>query len=138
MSFSGLNQVLLPVLDALPELPVVHRNALNVAFGFGEGVPPSRLVMSNAAVVLLRTAASARPLLVVLDDLPWLDRASARVLSFVARRLDGSQLGESWSGRTVSRRGSATRHRPRLRAGTGSTPIWPVLRRALTRGPVSW
>ena len=38
MSFSGLNQVLLPLPDEFPRLPRVHRNALNVALGFGEGV----------------------------------------------------------------------------------------------------
>lgn len=93
MSFSGLNQVLLPLLDELPQLPAIHRDALNVALGFGDGAPPSRLVVSNAALVLLRQAATSRPLLVIIDDLPWLDRASAGVLSFVARRLEGSQVG---------------------------------------------
>jgi DNA-binding CsgD family transcriptional regulator len=92
-SFSGLNQVLLPVLDALPNLEAIHRDALNVALGFGEGAPPSRLVVSNATLVLLRRAAASRALLVVIDDLPWLDRASAGVLSFVARRLEGSKVG---------------------------------------------
>jgi DNA-binding CsgD family transcriptional regulator len=100
MSFSGLNQVLLPLLDALPELPALHQDALNVALGFGEGAPPSRLVVSNAALVLLRQAAASRPVLVILDDLPWLDRASAGVLSFVARRLEGSQIGLIGSSRT--------------------------------------
>jgi len=99
-SFSALNQVLLPLLDTLPQLPAVHRDALNVALGFGEGAPPSRLVVSNAALVLLRHAATARPLLVVIDDLPWLDRASAGVLGFVARRLEGSQVGLLGASRT--------------------------------------
>ncbi len=101
MSFSGLNQVLLPLFDTLPQLPAVHRDALNIALGFGEGAPPSRLVVSNAALVLLRTTATARRLLVIIDDLPWLDRASASVLSFVARRFEGSQIaliGASRSG----------------------------------------
>ena len=91
--FAGLNQVLLPLIGALPQLPAVHRDALNVALGFGDGAPPSRLVVSNAALFLLREVATARPVLIVLDDLPWLDRASAGVLSFVARRLDGTQVG---------------------------------------------
>jgi DNA-binding CsgD family transcriptional regulator len=99
-SYSALNQVLLPLLDVLPQLPAVHRDALNVALGFGEGEPPSRLVVSTAALVLLRQAATARPLLVVIDDLPWLDRASAGVLSFVARRLEGSQVGLLGASRT--------------------------------------
>ncbi len=100
MSFSGLNQVLLPLLAELPQLPAVHRDALNVALGFSDGAPPSRLVVSTAALVLLRQAAGARPLLVIIDDLPWLDRASAGVLSFVARRLEGSPVGLLGASRT--------------------------------------
>lgn len=99
-SFSVLNQLLLPLLSELPQLPDVHRDALNVALGFGDGAPPSRLVVSNAALVLLRQTATARPVLVILDDLPWLDRASAGVLSFVARRLPGSQVGLLGASRT--------------------------------------
>jgi DNA-binding CsgD family transcriptional regulator len=99
-SFSGLNQLLLPLLDSLPHLPDVHRDALNVALGFGDGTAPSRLVVSNAALFLLRQTAVARPVLVILDDLPWLDRASAGVLSFVARRLSGSQVGLLGASRT--------------------------------------
>ena len=99
-SFSGLSQLLLPHLDALAQLQAVHREALNVALGFGEGTPPTRLVVSNAALMLLRQIATARPVLVVLDDLPWLDRASAGVLSFVARRLAGTQIGLIGASRT--------------------------------------
>ena len=100
MSFSGLNQVLLPLLDTLPLLPTVHRETLNVALGFADGAPQKRLVVSNAALALLRQAATARPLLIIIDDLPWLDRASAGVMSFVARRLAGSRLGLIGASRT--------------------------------------
>src|SRR5262245_56131260 len=99
-SFSGLNQVFLPLLGALPQLAPVHRHALNVALGFGDGTPPTRLVLSNAALALLRETAHTQPVLVILDDLPWLDRASAGVLSFVARRLAGSQIGLIGASRT--------------------------------------
>src|SRR5262249_26084226 len=75
-------------------------DALNVALGFSEGHPPDRLVVPNAVLLLLRETAVARPVLVVLDDLPWLDRASAGVLSFVARRLEGSQVGLLGASRT--------------------------------------
>jgi hypothetical protein len=49
--------------------------------------------VANAALALLRQAAAATPVLVVVDDLQWLDRASAVVLAFVARRLGGSRVG---------------------------------------------
>jgi DNA-binding CsgD family transcriptional regulator len=93
MSFSGLNQALLPLFGEFAALNAAHRDALNVALGFGEGLAPDRLVVSNATLALLRQAAADRPLLVIVDDLPWLDRASAGVLGFVARRLAGSRVG---------------------------------------------
>ena len=49
--------------------------------------------MSTATLTVLRQAAAASPVLVIVDDLPWLDRASAGVLGFVARRLAGSCVG---------------------------------------------
>ena len=65
----------------------------NVALGFGDGPPPDRLVVSNATLSLLHRAGTAFSLLMVIDDLPWLDRASAIVLGFVARRLAESRVG---------------------------------------------
>jgi DNA-binding CsgD family transcriptional regulator len=49
--------------------------------------------VSNAALALLRHAATTRPVLLILDDVQWLDRASAVVLGLVARRLAGSRVG---------------------------------------------
>src|ERR1043165_2463386 len=69
------------------------REALEVALGFGFGPAPDRLTVSNATVELLNWAATSRPGLGIVDDLPWLDRASAAVLGFVARRLTGSRVG---------------------------------------------
>jgi predicted ATPase len=62
-----------------------------VALGFGAGPAPDRLLVSNAALTLLRHVAARVPLLLIVDDLPWIDRASAGVLGFVARRLTGSR-----------------------------------------------
>ena len=93
LSFSGLNLVLDPLRDGLPALPPLHRQALSVALGLEAGPPSDRLVVSNAVLRLLRDAATTRPLLVVVDDLPWLDRASALVLAWAVRRLDGTGVG---------------------------------------------
>jgi len=100
VSFSGLNQVLLPLGEELAELSATYQDALKVALGLIAGPPSDRLLVSNAALALLRQAAAARPLLVILDDLPWLDRASALVLGFVARRLGGSRVGFLAAART--------------------------------------
>ena len=93
LTYSGLNQVLLPVFGQFERLGATHRDALNVALGYGEGPPPDRLLVSTATLTVLRQAAAARPVLMIVDDLPWLDRASAGVLGFVARRLAGSRVG---------------------------------------------
>lgn len=93
MAFSGLSQVLLPLFGELSELSATHRDALGVALGLGEGSSPDRLVVAIATVTLLRTASAERPLLLIVDDLAWLDPASAEVLGFAARRLAGSRIG---------------------------------------------
>ena len=100
VSFSGLSQVLLPLDEELEGLSGLQREALKVAQGLTAGPPPDRLVVSNAALAVLRQAAAARPLLVILDDQPWLDRASSLVLGFAARRLGGSRVGFLAAART--------------------------------------
>ena len=93
VSFSGLNQVLIPLLGEFGRLPEAHRAALSVALGMEEGCSPDRLVVSSATLGLLRAVAAQRAVLVVVDDVHWMDRASAAVLAFVARRLAGSRVG---------------------------------------------
>lgn len=100
LPFSGLHQLLLPLHEEFSKLSSVHRDALNAALGFGEGTTPDRLVICNATLMVLQRSAAARPVLVIVDDLPWLDRASAAVLGFVARRLSGSRVGLLAAART--------------------------------------
>jgi DNA-binding CsgD family transcriptional regulator len=100
VSYFSLNQLLLPVHASLEELGETHRTALSVALGFGEGPPPARLLLSNATLALLRRESARAPLLVIIDDLPWIDRASAAVLGFVARRLNGARIGFLAAART--------------------------------------
>ncbi len=100
IGYAGLNQLLLPLFDSFDRLDPVHRDALRVAVGIGAGPPPSRLLTSTAVLLLLRTVAEDTPLCLVVDDLPWLDRATVSVLGFVARRLVGSRIGFLAASRT--------------------------------------
>ena len=100
LPFSGLHQVLLPLLDEFGQLDAVHGDALNAALGYGEGPAPDRMLVSAATLTVLRHAAADSPVLVVVDDMPWMDRASAGVLGFVARRLAGTRVGFLAASRT--------------------------------------
>ena len=107
VGFSGLNQLLLPLRAGLNRLDERQRNALNVALGFSDGPAGDRLVVSNAALALLLRSAADSPLLLIVDNLHWVDQASAHVLGFVARRLRGSRVGLLAAERTGATRPSA-------------------------------
>src|SRR3954452_20172120 len=87
VSFAALHQLLLTAVTDFPTLPDLHREALAVALGLRSGPMPERLILSTAALALLSSLAEERPVLVVVDDLQWLDQATAGVLGFIARRL---------------------------------------------------
>jgi DNA-binding CsgD family transcriptional regulator len=87
LPYAALQQLVAPVLDRIAHLPAPQREALSVAFGLTEGQVPNSFLVGLAALGLLSEAAEDSPLLCVVDDAQWLDRASARALVFIARRL---------------------------------------------------
>lgn len=93
LAFAGLHQLCAPLLDRVGALPVPQRQALQVAFGLSEGAAPDRFVIGLAVLGLLSHAAAAQPLICLVDDQQWLDRCSAQVLGFVARRLGAESVG---------------------------------------------
>jgi DNA-binding CsgD family transcriptional regulator len=87
LAFAALQQLCAPMLDRLDQLPGPQRNALGVAFGLRAGDAPDRFLVGLAVLSLLAEVAQEQPLLCLVDDAHWLDRASAQALIFVARRL---------------------------------------------------
>ena len=87
LAFAALHQLCAPLLDRLERLPVPQRDALQTTFGLRAGPVPDRFFVGLAVLGLLSEVAEERPLLCVVDDAQWLDRASAQALAFVARRL---------------------------------------------------
>lgn len=77
--------------DTLDELPVPQRRALEAALLRSEPVEvgPEPFAIGVALLGVLRSVAARAPLLLAIDDLQWLDRASADALTFAARRLNG-------------------------------------------------
>jgi DNA-binding CsgD family transcriptional regulator len=94
LAFAGLHQLFgAPLLDRLEHLPVPQGDALRLAFGLTEGPAPERFLVGLAALSLLSDVAEERPLVCLVDDVQWLDRASVQALAFVARRLGAERLG---------------------------------------------
>jgi DNA-binding CsgD family transcriptional regulator len=87
LAFAALHQLLALMLDRVDGLPAPQRDALGVAFGMRPGPAPDRFLVALAVLNLLSDVAEDQPLLCVVDDEQWLDRASAQALAFVARRL---------------------------------------------------
>ena len=87
LAYAGLHQLLAPMLDHLEGLPAPQRNALRTAFGISTGPVPDRFLIGVAVLGLVSEVAGSQPLVCLVDDAQWLDRASAQILGFVARRL---------------------------------------------------
>ena len=88
LAFSGLHQLCSTLLEHVERLPVRQRDALETVFGLGSGsTAPDRFLVGLAVLTLFADVAEEQPLICIVDDAQWLDRASAQILGFVARRL---------------------------------------------------
>ncbi|MEY9967041.1 DNA-binding CsgD family transcriptional regulator [Streptacidiphilus sp. MAP12-16] len=88
LSYAGLHQLLLPHLGRIAKIPEPQRKVLGRVFGMERAsAPPDRFLVALATLALVGTRSDPRPLLVLVDDAHWIDRESAEVLMFAARRL---------------------------------------------------
>jgi len=102
LAFAGLHQLCAPLLAGLDDLPEPQADALRIVFGISAGPVPDPFLVGLATLGLLAQVAEQRPLVCVVDDEQWLDRASARVLGFVARRLAAESVGLVFGARVPS------------------------------------
>src|SRR3982751_5653402 len=92
LAFAALHQLCGSMLDRLDGLPGPQRDSLGTAFGLSRGEAPDRFLVGLAVLGLLSEEAEQRPVLCVVDDAQWLDRASAEALACVGRRALGESL----------------------------------------------
>ena len=103
LAFAGLHQLCAPLLDQPAALPAPQQDALRTAFGLTAGPPPDRFLVGLAVLSLLSEVAAEQPLICVIDDEQWLDRASAQALGFAARRLAADPVGLVFAARDAGR-----------------------------------
>ena len=92
LPFAGLHKLVHPILGGAQALPERQRDALLGAFGMVDSTPGSNFLIGLAALELLTEEASRRPVLVIAEDLHWLDCATLEVLAFVGRRLESDAV----------------------------------------------
>lgn len=110
--YSGLHLLLQPLLASVSELPPPQRDALLTAFGVQPGAPPAPFLAGLAALTLLSDQAEDLPVLVIVEDLHWLDPASRSALMIVARRIAADSIlmvmtmrsGQEWDAEGIRRR----------------------------------
>ncbi|MEU2866738.1 ATP-binding protein [Streptomyces mirabilis] len=85
LPFAALQMLLQPVAHGMKDLSAPHRSALSGAFGVRDTEPEIYRV-GLAVLELLADEANQQPLLLLVDDLQWIDSSSRDVLKFVARR----------------------------------------------------
>jgi predicted ATPase len=92
LPYAGLHQLLQPVLEASSKLPGPQRAALLTALGMRAGTPPDMFLVALAALNLIDEVGDERPIVLVADDVQWLDAPTASVLTFIARRLESTHI----------------------------------------------
>jgi DNA-binding CsgD family transcriptional regulator len=102
LAYAGLHQLCVSMLDGMERLPAPQRDALRTAFGISGGPAPDRFLVGLAVLGLLSEAADDRPVICLIDDEQWLDRVSAQILAFVARRLAAESVALIFAARIPS------------------------------------
>lgn len=102
LPFRGLWDLVRPILERLPRIPAAQAASLGQAFALASAEGHDRFSAFVASHSLLISATEKEPVLVICDDVQWLDGVSAEALLFTARRvaldpiavLFGSRAGE--------------------------------------------
>jgi len=130
LDYAALQILCAPIMKFAEALPSPQREALSVAFGTSAGQAPNALLVGLAALGLMSEAAGRQPLLCLVDDLQWLDQASAMALTFAARRLLAEPVALIFATRDV---GAELARFPQLPVGPlGSRDALALLESALT------
>lgn len=93
LPYAALEQALRPLAKQVSSLVPRQRSALMSAFGMhDEGGAPDLFLVALATLFVLSESATNMPILLIADDVQWLDQATYDVLSFISRRLSSDPV----------------------------------------------
>jgi len=113
LPFAAAADLLTPFRSVFGSLPCAQRQALEVALALADGPPPGSLAVCTGALGALAAAGDEQPLVVMVDDLQWIDPESRQLMIFVARRLATEHVVMLF----------AARDEPGMRLPAGGLPV---------------
>jgi len=93
LPYAALHALVRPLRSSVVELVPAQRDALDLALGVIVGGHPAPLLVGAAMLSLLDLASRDAPVLVVVDDVQWIDVESREAIGFAARRLHDDAVG---------------------------------------------
>lgn len=87
VGFTGLHELIRPIADDIRHLPDRQRRAIEGAFGLREPARGDALILNIGVLSLIEDLAETTPVLLVVEDLHWMDASTAEVLAFLASRM---------------------------------------------------
>ena len=101
LPFAAAADLLTPFHLLFDNIPGAQRQALEIALALADGPPPNSLAACAGALGVLAAAGDERPLVVLIDDLQWIDSESRQLMIFVARRLATEHVAMLFAARDV-------------------------------------
>src|SRR5206468_2569154 len=92
LPYAALVDLLTPLVHHLDAVSATQADVLSAAIGLGPPGGVDRFAVGVAALALLTAAAEEKPIVLVVDDLQWIDSASTDVLAFAGRRLAAASV----------------------------------------------
>ncbi|WP_167880340.1 AAA family ATPase [Nocardioides guangzhouensis] len=137
LAHAGLLELLRPVRDLVAEVPDTQAAALGSALGWSPGpAAADGFLVAAATLSLLAARAERGPVLVLVDDLQWVDRESAAAILFAARRLGPDPVAFLLAGRSGTLTQETPEGVPVLSLGGLAAPEATALLPAGTAHPV--
>src|SRR2546421_459526 len=102
LPFAALADVLRPMIGQIDRLPAVQSASLSAALAIGPPLPGDRFTTYLAALNLVALFAETQPVLIIVDDMQWIDPGSAEALFYAARRLSAERVAILFAARTTA------------------------------------